>query len=119
MLRTFFARMSAKSFSTLSPTRWPKRSLISLNRSRSARARQNGAPVRCAFSSSSAKAVSKFRRLPISVTGSHASFLRALEVVLQLKRAQSGLLKLATEAGELVAHLAIILDEGQHDLVDR
>ena len=47
---TFFARISAKSRKKRSPTRWPKRSLTSLNRSRSASARQKvvASPARLA-----------------------------------------------------------------------
>ena len=120
MLLTFFDRISAKSRSRLSPTRWPKRSLTSLNRSRSASARQKSAPVRRAFSSSSASAASKLRRFPIMVTGSRipASSDRSRSFCSCSARSRDSSSSLRRFAS-LSRIVAIVLDESEHDLVGR
>jgi hypothetical protein len=48
-----------------------------------------------------------------------SSLFRAFEIRLQLHDLQARFFKLVPDVVELIAHVAIVLDEGQYDLLDR
>ena len=118
--RTFCTRMLANSRNRRSPTRWPKRSLTCLELVDIGKREANvvAEPSRLLHLLHEAGV----EETAIADRGhdvAQPGVFRAFEVCLQLHDLEARLFELVPDVVEPVAHVAIVLDEGQHDLLDR